>query len=99
MTNNWQRRFDKGWYSPSGGHRPDLVAGRGYAVNIAGTQLVDFTGVLHSGNYPVPLARNSRHHRRRSGWHLVGNPYPAPLDYALVLPADRRAWMPPFYVF
>ena len=63
---------------------------RGYAVNIASTALVDFVGTLNNGDYSRTLARNANGvgtaEDAASGWHLLGNPYPAPLDFSLIAP-------------
>jgi hypothetical protein len=90
--------FDKGWYSPTALTNA-LTVGRGFLVNIRANQVVDFQGALNNGNYPQTLARNSGPSAASSGWHQVGNPYPAPLDYSLVAPADRANLDGAMYVF
>ncbi|MDO7884907.1 FG-GAP-like repeat-containing protein [Hymenobacter cheonanensis] len=72
--------FDKGFFVPASLSTP-LEVGRGYAVNINGTQLVDFTGTLTTGNQTLTLARNAGATAADAGWALVGNPYPAPIDF------------------
>ncbi|MFD1875569.1 FG-GAP-like repeat-containing protein [Hymenobacter bucti] len=79
--------FDKGYYSPTALSDP-LTVGRGYTVNIGASEVVDFQGTLNSGDVSVPLTSN-RDNYFDSGWHLLGNPYPAPLDYSRVAAADR----------
>ena len=79
-SNSNYSAFDKGFVVPAAGSA--LVPGRGYAVNIAGTELVDFVGTPNNGNLTVNLSRNSDATAAVAGWALVGNPYPAPLDYA-----------------
>jgi hypothetical protein len=79
--------FDKGWVVPTA--NTNLVPGRGYAVNIAGTELVDFVGTPNNGTLPVALTRNGGSTAADAGWALVGNPYPSPLDYARVAIIDR----------
>ncbi|QIX59831.1 T9SS type A sorting domain-containing protein [Hymenobacter sp. BT18] len=69
--------FDRGFVVPAG-LGSSLEVGRGYAVHIAGTEKVDFTGTLTTGNVDVSLERLSDN--VDAGWALVGNPYPAPLD-------------------
>ncbi len=95
--------FDKGYFSPvdAAGTVAAFVPGVGYTVNIAGTQKVDFTGTLNTGPYARTLARNAAGTpgAADAGWHLVGNPYPAPLDYSQVLPADRPGLDGAMYVF
>lgn len=69
------RQFDPGnntvaaWQVASG----NMTAGRGYTV--AGAGDVTFNGKIHHGEY-IPVSTNGT----TSGWYLVGNPYPAPLD-------------------
>ncbi|QNH62724.1 beta strand repeat-containing protein [Hymenobacter sediminicola] len=73
--------FDKGWTSPNSTGEP-MAVGRGYTVNIAASALVDFVGSLNSGTIStLPLARGTQ---ADAGWHLVGNPYPSPLDWSTV---------------
>jgi hypothetical protein len=87
-VNNNLSAFDKGWYSPSA-TTDALAPGFGYTVNIGAAQLVDFVGTLGTGTLPMNLARNSGATAADGGWALVGNPYPAPLDWSKVAAADR----------
>ena len=91
--------FDKGWVSPAA--LSDLMTpGRGYTVNIAASQTVSFTGLLTNGDLaPLSLARNTGSTAADAGWHLVGNPYPAPLDYGQVAAVDRANLDAAIYVF
>ncbi len=73
--------FDKGWVVPAAATAA-LVPGQGYAVNIAGTELVDFVGTPNNGDLTVNLSRNADATAADAGWALVGNPYPSPLDYS-----------------
>lgn len=79
VTNTYSA-FDKGFVVPSSLNAP-LVLGQGYAVNIAGTEVVSFVGTLNNGDYPVALTRVAGN--PDAGWALVGNPYPAVLDWDL----------------
>ena len=88
--------FDRGFFVPAGLSAP-LVPGQGYAVNIAGTQLVDFVGTLNNGDQTVNLSRLAGN--TDAGWALVGNPYPAPLDYSLVAAGDRSNLDAAVYVY
>ena len=92
--------FDRGFVVPAALTTP-LAVGQGYAVNIVGNQLVDFVGTLNNGSITRTLARNAAGTANESeaGWQLVGNPYPAPLDYSLVAPADRTGLENSMYVF
>lgn len=78
------RGFNVGWQSPES--LDDLLApGQGYSANLAPTTL-GFTGTLRTGNQTVPLTRGAT---AASGWALLGNPYPAPINWNnLVRPAE-----------
>jgi methionine-rich copper-binding protein CopC len=72
--------FDKGWESPASLAAP-LEPGRGYTVNIPASQLVDFSGTLNNGTVSRLLVRTTN---GDAGLHLLGNPYPAPINWSLV---------------
>jgi hypothetical protein len=80
--------FDKGWFSPASLSTP-LTVGQGYTVNLAANQTWNFVGTPNNGTVTQTLARNSGATAAASGLQLVGNPYPSPLDWGLVSPADR----------
>jgi hypothetical protein len=86
-TNNYSA-FEKGFFSPSD-LTDELLVGQGYVVQIGADQLVDFTGQLNTGDKTVSLGRNTDATAADAGWALVGNPYPAPLDWSQVAAADR----------
>jgi len=94
ITSNFSA-FDQGWRAPLSAAAP-MVPGVGYSVNIA-PQVVDFVGSLNNGTItnPSSLTRSTAN----GGWNLVGNPYPAPMDYSLVAPADRNNIDAAIYVF
>jgi|GEM_PF-993477 len=96
-TTNNLGMFDKGWFSPAA--TDSLPAGTAYTVHLPGTAKVDFTGRLRSGNYTLSLGRNAGSTAPDAGWALVGNPYPAPLDWSLVAPTDRPGLDAAMYVF
>jgi hypothetical protein len=80
VTSNYSP-FDKGWFVPTG----TMEQGRGYTVNIAASQKVDFVGTLELNDVNKTLTRQGG---VDGGWHLLGNPYAAPLDMSTVtLPA------------
>ena len=79
--------FDRGFVVPAGLTAP-LTPGRGYAVQIAGTEKVDFTGTLNSGDIDVSLSRISDN--AEAGWALVGNPYPSPIDGNVLFDTDNK---------
>ncbi|WP_211289956.1 beta strand repeat-containing protein, partial [Hymenobacter chitinivorans] len=73
--------FDYGYFSP-GSLSETLVRGRGYTGNIDASSLVDLVGTLNTGTLAVgALTRGSQ---ANSGWQLLGNPYPSPLDWKKV---------------
>jgi hypothetical protein len=87
--------FDKGWFSPVA--TDAMQPTRGYTVNAPKTALVDFVGTLNNGFQPSgPLARGTD---ARAGWQLLGNPYPAPLDWSTVTEAQRPGMDAAMYVF
>jgi hypothetical protein len=94
-TNNFAA-FDKGFFSPTS-FGDALVVGKGYSVNIAANQVVDFVGTFNNGTYSQALTRQDQ--TADGGWQLLGNPYPAPLDYSLVAPADRSGLDAAMYVY
>ena len=69
--------FDKGWYSPAAATDP-LAVGQGYTVHVAGNETLVFQGTLTSDDQLLTLARTDQ--SEAGGWHLVGNPFPGPLD-------------------
>ncbi|UOQ96787.1 Ig-like domain-containing protein [Hymenobacter sp. 5317J-9] len=96
VTSNYAP-FDKGFFSPALPSDP-LAVGRGYTVNLSASQLVDFVGLLNNGTVTVPLASN-RASFPDGGWQLLGNPYPAPLDYSTVPAGDRVNLEGAIYVY
>lgn len=75
----------KGWRGyPLGGRASDapLVPGRGYAAFIRNqsSTVVDFTGPINQGDIFVPMSYTV-HNGTGNGWCLVGNPYPASIDW------------------
>ncbi|MDO7846023.1 DUF4394 domain-containing protein [Hymenobacter sp. M29] len=87
--------FDNGFLSP-GALTDVLVAGRGYTVNLSGSNLVDFQGTLNTGPYSTgPLARGAQ---TTAGYHLLGNPYPSAINYDMVR-ANSTGLESALYVF
>ena len=97
-TTNNLSAFNKGWYSPASTSAP-LAVGQGYTVNLDAAQKVSFAGTLTTGTQAVPLARTNGATAADGGWALVGNPYPAPLDWRLVTTADLANLDGAMYVF
>jgi len=94
---NSLRSFDKGFFSPASLSDP-LVVGRGYTVNIPAYVVVAFKGTLTNGDQVLNLT-STRPTYPDGGWQLLGNPYPAPLNYALVDPTDRAGLEGAIYVY
>ena len=92
--------FDRGFVVPASLTTP-LVVGRGYIGNLNAAQLVDFVGTLTNGDQVLNLTRNAAGtpNATEAGWQLLGNPYPAPLDYSLVAAADRTGLDGAIYVY
>ncbi|GAA4352162.1 hypothetical protein GCM10023185_11560 [Hymenobacter saemangeumensis] len=88
--------FDKGWFSPSA--LTDVMQPtQGYTVNIPASAIVDFRGTFNNGTVSTgPLTRGTD---PQAGWHLVGNPYPSPLNWSDVAAADRSGLDAAMYVF
>ena len=82
--------IDRGYEvpNPSLGTGAPLEIARGYAVNIASSALVDFVGTLNNGDYTRTLTRTlaAGTDDALTGWQLLGNPYPAPLDFSVLAP-------------
>jgi len=65
----------------------DLIVGKGYAARLGATATVTLTGNgLKTGDHTFNLTRNEGNDK--SGYNLIGNPYPSYLDWqAVTLPA------------
>jgi hypothetical protein len=88
--------FDKGYASPANLADP-LAVGQGYTVQIGNAEKVQFTGPLTNGNVTIGgLLRGSQ---AEAGWQLIGNPYPAPLDWSTVSNNQLTDVDPAVYVF
>ncbi len=80
--------FSLGYFSPNTLNDP-LVQGRGYSAYMTGGVVPDFVGILGNGTVgPLTLTRTGvgtgNPNNDKTGWHLLGNPYPAPLDWDLI---------------
>ncbi|UOQ67347.1 T9SS type A sorting domain-containing protein [Hymenobacter volaticus] len=87
--------FDRGWFSPAS-LSDSLEQGRGYSVNIPATETVSFVGTLGNGTV---TKNNLLRTGTDGGWHLLGNPYPAPLDWSTVEASNRPGLDGAMYVF
>ena len=90
--------FDKGWYSPAD-LTDALTPGLGYTAQLTGNDVVEFTGTPGTGDYALPLARNAGATAADAGWNLVGNPYPAPLDFGSISAGQRSGMDAAFYTY
>ncbi len=70
--------FDQGFVVPTGTDAMGTMSG--YTVNIGANQVVDLTGTLNNG--PVSRTGLARGTQAQSGWQLLGNPYPSPIDFS-----------------
>ncbi len=68
--------FDQGWLVP--GANDNLTPGRGYSAQTLPGTVVDISGTLTSASVSYPLGRAPL---AEAGWHLLGNPFPSPLDW------------------
>ena len=68
--------FDQGWMVPAA--TDNLTPGRGYSAQTAPGTVVDISGTLASADVSYPLSRAPL---ADAGWHLLGNPFPSPLDW------------------
>jgi len=71
--------FDRGWVSPTAPTEP-MPVGQGYTMQARGNETLVFSGPLNSGS--LSLGSLSHGAGPQAGWHLLGNPYPAPLDWS-----------------
>ncbi len=76
--------FEKGWYSPAN-TAATLPPMRGFIINVGTGGSLDFTGNLNNGDLgtgATPLKLSMGGSVANAGWHLLGNPYPAPISWA-----------------
>ncbi|NVO18469.1 MAG: T9SS type A sorting domain-containing protein [Bacteroidetes bacterium] len=60
----------------------DFAIGRGYLVAYNADVTKSFGGTLNTGNISIPaLSRTTFSNPDKSGWNLVGNPYPSAIDW------------------
>ena len=87
--------FDMGFVVPQASDPMGILTG--YVVNIAPPAVVDLTGTLNNG----PLARTDlkRGPQPQSGWQLLGNPYPSPLDFSQTAGVTRTNVDDAIYVY
>lgn len=69
------------WVNISGTSTPLLVM-RGYSINFGSIDIpktVDMTGTVNNGTFTIDLENND--HPYTTGFNLVGNPYPSPVNW------------------
>jgi hypothetical protein len=86
--------FDQGFLVPAGAN---LLPMTGYTVNIAANQTVDLTGALNNG--PTTVTGLTRGTADQSGWQLLGNPYPSPIDFSQTSGVTRLNMDAAVYVY
>ncbi|MBC8085323.1 MAG: T9SS type A sorting domain-containing protein, partial [Hymenobacter sp.] len=72
--------FDQGWTSPTATGSLMSTA-QGLTKQAGGAETVTFQGPLNSGPVLVPNLGYGTN-AAQAGWHLLGNPYPSPLDWS-----------------
>jgi len=88
--------FDKGWFSPAS-LTTVMQPTRGYTANVPTSALVDFVGTFNNG--AMPSGTLNRGTDPEAGWHLLGNPYPSPMDWSTVTNAQRPGMDGAMYVY
>ena len=87
--------FDQGFFVPAPGDIMGLLTG--YTVNIPATAVVDVMGTLNNGT--VTRSNLTRGAQAQSGWQLLGNPYPSPLDFSQTAGVTRTNVDDAIYVY
>ncbi|MDQ2770625.1 MAG: T9SS type A sorting domain-containing protein, partial [Bacteroidota bacterium] len=95
-TSATTQSFDQGWFSPAA-TTDVLNPGRGYTANLAASEKVDLVGALNNGT--IAVGALSRGTEANSGWQLLGNPYPAPLDWNVARAGLPTGVIDAIYVF
>lgn len=73
--------FNQGWRSGQAGEA--MTSGKGFTVNIGTASKVEFNGTSRNGT--IVVTGLDRGANAAAGYHLIGNPYPAPLDWSSVV--------------
>ena len=74
--------FEYGWKCPAS-LTSTLETTRGYTLQIAAAAKVVLLGPANAG--PLATALLTKGSNPQSGWHLIGNPYPSPIDMYAVM--------------
>ncbi|GAB3638456.1 hypothetical protein GCM10027422_40460 [Hymenobacter arcticus] len=87
--------FDKGFMVPLAS---DVMTPlRGYDLNITSGATADLMGTLNNG--PLSIGSLARGTQVKSGWQLLGNPYPSPLDFSQTTGVTRTNLDDAVYVY
>ncbi|WP_354585094.1 DUF4331 family protein [Hymenobacter sp. UYCo722] len=95
MAANSVAAFDQGFFVPLASD-PMTVLG-GYTVNIDASNVVDLSGTLNNG--PLSRSNLTRGALAQSGWQLLGNPYPSPIDFSQTAGVTRTNVDDAIYVY
>ncbi|WP_210514000.1 T9SS type A sorting domain-containing protein [Hymenobacter terricola] len=87
--------FDQGFFVPLASDPMGLLTG--YTVNIGASSVVDLTGTLNTG--VVTRGSLTRGALAQSGWQLLGNPYPSPVDFSQTAGVTRTNVDDAIYVY
>ncbi len=95
MSANTSAAFDMGFVVPQASDAMTVLGG--YTVNIPASAVVDLSGTFNNGT----ITRNglARGIQPQSGWQLLGNPYPSPLDFSLTSGITRTNLDDAVYVY
>ena len=95
LTANSVAAFDQGFSVPLASDIMGQLTG--YTVNIPATALVNLVGTLNNG--AVSRTNLTRGALAQSGWQLLGNPYPSPLDFSQTSGVTRTNVDDAIYVY
>ncbi len=92
---NTAAAFDMGFVVPQASDVMTVLGG--YTVNIGASSVVDLMGTFNNGTQTRgSLARGTQ---VQSGWQLLGNPYPSPLDFSQTAGITRTNLDDAVYVY
>ncbi|RZK23287.1 MAG: DUF4331 domain-containing protein [Hymenobacter sp.] len=92
---NTSAAFDMGFLVPQASDVMTVLGG--YTVNIGASAVVDLMGTLNNG--PLTRGNLARGTQAQSGWQLLGNPYPSPLDFSQTTAITRTNLDDAVYVY
>jgi hypothetical protein len=84
--NENQDKFETAWQSAAAG--TSLNPMDGAIINISGNSTIDAIGTLNNGTLNKAISKTNAG-ATNSGWNLVGNPYPAPINWDLAYTANN----------